>query len=219
MVFLDAGVHFLYRCYPVFPLLASVYRKPCSHVLHRTSVLDGELNSSCRYVYLVRSLVHVAFSMSLIGEKGQRQALPNSSIMIHRAFAYRERTDRILIHFIFPIEIEPSGGATGQASDIAIHAKEILRWRARLTEIYVKHCMKDAPSPPLLSPLPSMVSPERGTSKSRSKSSSTGSSATPVGGEKETVEQASARFETALERDYFMTGMIRSLRHVFVVQH
>jgi ATP-dependent Clp protease protease subunit len=35
---------------------------------------------------------------------------------------------------------EPSGGASGQATDIAIHAKEILRVRDSLTEIYQKHC-------------------------------------------------------------------------------
>jgi ATP-dependent Clp protease, protease subunit len=35
---------------------------------------------------------------------------------------------------------EPSGGASGQASDIAIHAKEILRVRRLLTGIYQKHC-------------------------------------------------------------------------------
>ena len=106
-------------------------------------------------------------------------------------------------------EIEPSGGATGQASDIAIHAKEILRWRSRLTEIYVKHCMKDAPSPPLLSPLSNAVSVEKSTGRGKSKSSPNHPSSTPAGSEKETIEQASARFEAALERDYFMTGMCR----------
>lgn len=35
---------------------------------------------------------------------------------------------------------EPSGGASGQASDIAIHAKEILRIRKLLTGIYQRHC-------------------------------------------------------------------------------
>lgn len=36
--------------------------------------------------------------------------------------------------------LEPSGGASGQATDIALHAKEILRIRAQLTDIYVSHC-------------------------------------------------------------------------------
>lgn len=38
------------------------------------------------------------------------------------------------------IQTEPSGGASGQASDIAIHAKEILRIRQLLTGIYQRHC-------------------------------------------------------------------------------
>jgi len=51
------------------------------------------------------------------GEHGKRFALPNANIMIH----------------------QPSGGFQGQASDIEIQAREILRLRARLNEIYVKH--------------------------------------------------------------------------------
>ena len=51
------------------------------------------------------------------GAKGKRFALPNANIMIH----------------------QPSGGAQGQATDIEIQAREILRLRARLNEIYVKH--------------------------------------------------------------------------------
>ena len=51
------------------------------------------------------------------GAKGKRVALPNASIMIH----------------------QPSGGFQGQASDIEIHAREILRTCARLNEIYVRH--------------------------------------------------------------------------------
>ncbi|CAG7847982.1 ATP-dependent Clp protease proteolytic subunit {ECO:0000256/RuleBase:RU003567} {ECO:0000256/RuleBase:RU000549} [Serendipita indica DSM 11827] len=41
---------------------------------------------------------------------------------------------------------EPSGGASGQASDISIHAKEILRIREKLTSIYQKHCGKEGES-------------------------------------------------------------------------
>ncbi len=51
------------------------------------------------------------------GAKGQRFALPNSRIMLH----------------------QPSGGFQGQATDIEIHAKEILAMRERLNDIYVKH--------------------------------------------------------------------------------
>jgi ATP-dependent Clp protease protease subunit len=53
----------------------------------------------------------------LAGAKGKRSALPNARLMIH----------------------QPLGGARGQATDIEIHAKEILRIKARLNEIIVKH--------------------------------------------------------------------------------
>jgi ATP-dependent Clp protease protease subunit len=56
----------------------------------------------------------------MAGAKGKRYALPNSRIMIH----------------------QPSGGAQGQATDIEIHAKEILYLRGRLNEIYAKHTGK-----------------------------------------------------------------------------
>jgi ATP-dependent Clp protease protease subunit len=51
------------------------------------------------------------------GEKGQRFALPNSRIMLH----------------------QPSGGFQGQATDIMLHAQEILNLKKRLNEIYVRH--------------------------------------------------------------------------------
>src|ERR1700752_1078521 len=62
-----------------------------------------------------------AASMGLLllaaGHKDMRYALPNARIMVH----------------------QPSGGFQGQASDIMIHAQEILNIRKRLNEIYVKH--------------------------------------------------------------------------------
>src|SRR6202167_3782205 len=51
------------------------------------------------------------------GAKDMRFALPNARVMVH----------------------QPSGGFQGQASDIMIHAQEILNIRKRLNEIYVKH--------------------------------------------------------------------------------
>ena len=51
------------------------------------------------------------------GAKGKRYALPNSQVMIH----------------------QPSGGTQGQATDIEIQAREILKTRARLNLIYVHH--------------------------------------------------------------------------------
>ena len=53
----------------------------------------------------------------LAGAKGKRQALPNARIMIH----------------------QPMGGTQGQATDIEIQAKEILRMKAKLNEIISKH--------------------------------------------------------------------------------
>jgi ATP-dependent Clp protease, protease subunit len=55
--------------------------------------------------------------MLAAGAKGKRFALPNSKIMVH----------------------QPSGGFQGQASDIEIHAREVLKTRARLNEIYARH--------------------------------------------------------------------------------
>ena len=76
------------------------------------------------------------------GEKGKRHCLPNASIMIHRTLS-----NVVLIQpnwwTKFNFDLEPSGGASGQASDIAIHAKEILRIRQLLTGIYQRHCGKD----------------------------------------------------------------------------
>ena len=54
------------------------------------------------------------------GEKGKRFSLPNSRIMVH----------------------QPSAGYQGQATDIEIHAKEILALKGRLNKIYSKHTKK-----------------------------------------------------------------------------
>ena len=54
------------------------------------------------------------------GEKGKRFSLPNSRIMVH----------------------QPSAGFQGQATDIQIHAKEILSLKERLNKIYAKHTGK-----------------------------------------------------------------------------
>ncbi|MFO1190421.1 MAG: ATP-dependent Clp endopeptidase proteolytic subunit ClpP [Alphaproteobacteria bacterium] len=55
------------------------------------------------------------------GTAGKRFSLPHSRVMVH----------------------QPSGGFQGQATDIEIHAREILATRARLNEIYVKHTGRD----------------------------------------------------------------------------
>jgi len=55
------------------------------------------------------------------GAKGKRFALPNARVMIH----------------------QPSGGAQGQATDIEIQAREILKTRERLNNLYVHHTGQD----------------------------------------------------------------------------
>lgn len=58
------------------------------------------------------------------GEPGMRVALTNARIMVH----------------------QPSGGAQGQASDIALQAQEILRIRASMNQLYSKYTGKDLPT-------------------------------------------------------------------------
>jgi ATP-dependent Clp protease, protease subunit len=73
---------------------------------------------------IVTYCIGMAASMSTVllaaGTKGKRFALPNSRVMIH----------------------QPSGGAGGQAADIAIAAREILRWRKTLNEALSRHTGK-----------------------------------------------------------------------------
>jgi ATP-dependent Clp protease protease subunit len=75
---------------------------------------------------IVTYCIGMAASMSTVllaaGTKGKRFALPNSRVMIH----------------------QPSGGAGGQAADIAIAAREILRWRKTLNEALARHTGKNA---------------------------------------------------------------------------
>ena len=65
--------------------------------------------------------VGIAMSMGSLllagGAKGKRMALPNSRILIH----------------------QPSAGFEGQSTDIEIHAREIIKTRKRIDEIYAKH--------------------------------------------------------------------------------
>ena len=58
--------------------------------------------------------------LAMAGTKGKRYALRNSRIMIH----------------------QPSGGYSGQATDILIHAEEITKIKARLNEMYAEHTGK-----------------------------------------------------------------------------
>ena len=68
--------------------------------------------------YCIGQAASMAAVLLAAGTKGKRYALPNARILIH----------------------QPWGGVQGQASDISIQAREILRLKDRLNEILAKHC-------------------------------------------------------------------------------
>lgn len=72
--------------------------------------------------YCVGQAASMATLLLAAGTKGKRYALPNSRVMMH----------------------QPTGGATGQTSDISIAAKEILRWRERMNTLIAGHTNKTA---------------------------------------------------------------------------
>ena len=59
--------------------------------------------------------------LAAAGTAGKRHILPNARHMIH----------------------QPLGGASGQATDVEIQARELLRWKTVLTDIYVRHTGRD----------------------------------------------------------------------------
>ncbi len=67
--------------------------------------------------YCIGQAASMATVLLSAGTRGKRYALPHSRVMIH----------------------QPSGGVTGQASDISIAAKEILRWRSTINQILSQH--------------------------------------------------------------------------------
>lgn len=67
--------------------------------------------------YAVGQAVSMAALLLAAGAKGKRYALPNARILIH----------------------QPLGGAHGQATDVEIHAREIVRVKNRLIDILAKH--------------------------------------------------------------------------------
>jgi ATP-dependent Clp protease protease subunit len=71
--------------------------------------------------YCLGQAASMAAVILAAGARGKRVALPNARIMIH----------------------QPHGGAQGQATDIEIQAREVLRLRARLNEILASHCGRD----------------------------------------------------------------------------
>ncbi|MBQ9334946.1 MAG: ATP-dependent Clp endopeptidase proteolytic subunit ClpP [Alphaproteobacteria bacterium] len=86
------------------------------------SILDTMRYIKCDVATLCIGQACSAGSLLLCsGEKGKRYILPNARVMIH----------------------QPSGGAQGQATDIEIHAREILNIRHRLNQIYSENTGQD----------------------------------------------------------------------------
>jgi ATP-dependent Clp protease, protease subunit len=80
----------------------------------------GGVVTSGMAIYDPMQFIKPAVSTLLLaaGHKDMRFATPNARIMVH----------------------QPSGGFQGQASDIERHAKDILKMKRKLNEVYVKHC-------------------------------------------------------------------------------
>ena len=91
---------------------------PGGSVTSGLSIYDTMRYIKCKVSTLVVGQAASMGSLLLAaGEKGMRFALPNSRIMVH----------------------QPSGGIQGQATDISIHAQELLDTKARLNKIYSDH--------------------------------------------------------------------------------
>ncbi|MDR3144355.1 MAG: ATP-dependent Clp protease proteolytic subunit [Puniceicoccales bacterium] len=91
---------------------------PGGNVTSGMAIYDTMQFIRCDVVtYCVGQAASMGTILLAAGTKGKRYALPNSRIMIH----------------------QPTGGASGQAADISIAAKEILRWRKVINEILAKH--------------------------------------------------------------------------------
>ena len=101
----------------------SIYiNSPGGVVTSALSILDTMRYIKCDVSTLCIGQACSAGSLLLCsGTKGKRFILPNARVMIH----------------------QPSGGAQGQATDIEIHAREILNMRERLNAIYAENTGKD----------------------------------------------------------------------------
>lgn len=72
------------------------------------------------HTFVIGQAASMGSLLATAGEKGFRYILPNARHMIH----------------------QPLGGARGQATDVEIQARELLRWKEVLTNIYVRHTGK-----------------------------------------------------------------------------
>jgi ATP-dependent Clp protease protease subunit len=96
---------------------------PGGNVTDGMAIYDTMNFLQCDIVtYCVGQAASMATLLLAAGTKGKRYALPNSRVMMH----------------------QPTGGATGQTSDISIAAKEILRWRGQMNELIANHTNKTA---------------------------------------------------------------------------
>ena len=73
------------------------------------------------YTYVMGQACSMGSLLAQEGDPGHRYMLPHARHMIH----------------------QPSGGASGQATDIQIHAEEIIKLKKELTQVYVKHNSKE----------------------------------------------------------------------------
>jgi ATP-dependent Clp protease protease subunit len=94
---------------------------PGGSVTDGMAIYDTMNFLECEIVtYCVGQAASMATLLLAAGTPGKRYALPNSRILMH----------------------QPSGGATGQTSDISIAAREILRWRERMNALIAQHTKK-----------------------------------------------------------------------------
>jgi ATP-dependent Clp protease protease subunit len=95
---------------------------PGGHVHAGMAIYDTmQMIPSPVHTYAVGMTASMGTVLLAAGEPGNRFSLPNATIHVH----------------------QPLGGAQGQATDIEIHAKEILRLRDKLNDILVKHTGQD----------------------------------------------------------------------------
>ena len=94
---------------------------PGGHVTAGMAIYDTmQYIKSPVYTYVMGQAASMGSLLAQAGEPGKRFMLPHARHMIH----------------------QPSGGASGQATDIQIHAEEIIKLKKELTNVYVKHNSK-----------------------------------------------------------------------------
>jgi len=133
IIFIGGAIHDSMACLIIAEMLflelenrdadVQVYvNSPGGSVTAGLAIYDTMQHLSCNIAtYCIGQASSMGAVLLAAGSKGKRFSLPNSRIMTH----------------------QPWGGYEGTATDIDIHAKEILRLKARLNEILAKHTGKD----------------------------------------------------------------------------